>query len=445
MDLQSILNDPDFKGATPDLQRKILEKHAPDYAKTLPPLDSQRGIGDTLLTAAAAPFRAASKIADFGTGNLVDAARWAQGESPRSILTNPAPGSPTANPLVTQPLRMAGSAAPGLPLKMGFSAAGEMLAQKTERPDQPVDPAQTLIATGLPAAGEFAGLFGRGLARTADRFIPSRFYGRQAAAQQGAADTADAIASTESAKQLLGAAKKTGDVLDAKAITKVMDEVELSLPKNAANSSLQTANTHIENLRDAIQGGKISLNDLLAQRRDLSLSVAKGNKEATALYGGILSTLEDAAAAGGPGAAMARAGLDAYKKDLGASKFAMLVEKAISDVSGGANLNITKLRGLVRKDRKDLEKLLGPDGMGRVDQFLLEHRTLPPAHALNYATVMKMLLGGSGVGWMGGPMGAVAGTVGPELAQNMWMSWPNSPLYGKLVAPNLQGAREYLR
>lgn len=246
---------------------------------------------------------------------------------------------------------------------------------------------------------------------------------------QRASATATATAATP-------ATQGAGETIPATNITRTLSALDREIPATPVSPALKTVRDHMKNLSDAVQGGNVSLSDLMGLRRDIGLSIGRGQTgEVQALYKGVMQDLEAAAAGGSPAAAMAKAALDAYKKDLGARKFADFVQQATRSESVGAgtpSLNVAKLRNLVDKNRDELTKLLGLDGVGPIDDFIAKYRTLPPTHAANFANrLIAGMAGGLGIAGLGLPGAGAA--IAPELLTNTFAVGPNPRIVNRLV------------
>lgn len=426
-----------------------------------PATPSSPSFADRALSAVAAPFRGLSVAADKLTSPLVDVARLANGEPVSNLITTPSSEvrSPRGNPLVTQGLRIAPSFAPGMPLASGLSGAGEMIAQKVEAPNEPINPLPVAAAIAVPpvVAGAVRGV--RALGRTATRVFSGRFEKAQETAANAAGDVATTLAPEEgAAARLFASAKGAQETVPAGRITAILDDLETSLPKTPADTGLQQVRTAMDNIRGTIKNGTIDLDELLRQRLDLGRLISRGGSapELKAIYGhggdnakGIIGALEEAAAAGGTGAAATREALDLFKRDLGVVKWRDLVETAtkVNTVNGSQTpiLNMAKLGNLVAKNADDLERTLGPEGLTLIRAFQEKFRALPPTQAHNAANLLVSgVLGGVG-GYVTGGMGlsvaggAAAGFVTKELIQN-WKIVGNNPAAANQIMTGLAQA-----
>lgn len=492
MGLQDIDAELSGVGSIVDASKARVQKMQPQGLaaidadlKSAPPVPAERGLVDRALTTAAAPFRAASKVADYVTSPLVDVARIAQYHEPLGqVLTNPSSRAPAppGNPLITSLMRIIPSLAPSLPLAAGLSGAGEMLAQKTEAPDQPINNAQVAGAITVPPAVAGIGRVARALGRTVTRMSPTLFQGAHQNALNAAGELSNSLSAESNPSQLFQAAAKSDEPITATNLVQKLAQLRGEMPANPVSPELKTTNAHMANIDAAMRGGNqaaapatrlahfpdgstfpvpvetgsapraaapsdpyLSLKDLLGLRRDVGLSIGRGTTgETSALYGAMLRDLEGAAAAGGPGASMAQAALEAHKRNLGASKIADLVQQSTTTDSIGTaatpKLNISRLKNLVDKNSEDLTKWVGPDGMAQINQFIYDNRTLPPAHAASFANkLVSTIAGGIGLG-LGGPAGLGAALV-PEIGANAFAVGKNPTLLNQILGAAGQSGR----
>ncbi|HJQ66342.1 MAG TPA: hypothetical protein VJ816_08195, partial [Gemmatimonadales bacterium] len=203
-----------------------------------------------------------------------------------------------------------------------------------------------------------------------------------------------------------------------------------SIGPNPKNPGLQLVKAYADDLAEMTSNGSVDLQRLMQLRLDLGRSLGKA-PELKAIYSGILSDLEAAAARGGPGATLATGALQGFKQDLGANKFAQMVEAATKDsVAGGRGLNVATLHKALttipkNQTEPELLRLLGPDKYQQALKFTEEYRALPPAMAYTAANFLVNGLTAVGGAVAGGPLGAILGLGGMEVAKNAAMVGKN--------------------
>lgn len=343
--------------------------------------------------------------------------------------------------------------APGLipnpALSSAASVAGEGIAQAAEMgvgARKEFDPTQMAVAGAVPPVVAGAVRLARGVGRTVTRVMPSAFRSAQEKAVGAAAQTAQGLASDVNPGQLFNAARAAGaESIPMAQTAKVLDEVGRSIPASPASPALKTVREFIDNTSGAINGGQMSLESLMALRRDLGASLGRA-PELKAIYGGLIGDLKSAAQAGGPGASMAAEALTAFKKDLGVQRFSDLVEAATSRRAiAGADtpiLNMSKLANAFAKDSKEFADLLGPDGMQAVAAFIQRFRSLPPENAFNgWNMMLASLFGGAGFVGAGAPAAAGA-AIGQELIRNAAAVGKNPAALNQYMNTLVQAARQ---
>jgi hypothetical protein len=263
----------------------------------------------------------------------------------------------------------------------------------------------------------------------ATRLIPERFRTAQRGAQAEAEGIATKLeppglgtAGPGTAGDLFGGARAAaGEKIPATRLTAMLDDLDAAIPKEPTSPGLKTTRELMEQARTAIQGDEIPLGELMKLRLDAGQSLKRAPQVA-ALYKGILGDLEQAGAAGGPGAALAMRALEAGRKQHGAELFRDLVEQSAkrrSNLTGDLPLlDMAQLAKRVQENKDQLVKQLGTEGVGRIEEFLVKYRALPPVDAYNFAN--KMALGGLGTAGFfgGGPIGAVGAAGLYELLNN---------------------------
>jgi hypothetical protein len=358
-------------------------------------------------------------------------------------------------------LRVASGFTP-FPLSIATSAVGEAVAQAAEQgvgAREGFDPVSIGVAGALPPLVAGAARVVRGIGRTVTRTIPSVFQRAQEGARAAGDDVAASLTPETSAAQLFKAARGTGETVPAGRITAILDDLDQTIPQDPANAGLQQVRAFADKLRAKIQGGAISLDDLLQQRLDLGREIQRRGSapELRALYGhggdgakGIIGALEEAAEVGGPGAANARAALEAFKSDRGIATWRELVADATttSTVSGAGVpvLNMAKLGRFVRENEAQLRAQLGDDGMTLVREFQRRFASLPPAQAYTAAnTTVSVVLGlaGGAAGFVTGlpGLGLAAGLAGRELVLNAKLVGRNPELLNQVLTGVAQTAR----
>lgn len=215
--------------------------------------------------------------------------------------------------------------------------------------------------------------------------------------------------------------KLTAEKIPAANLMRMLDDLEDSIPKDPTSGGLKTVRELMVQARGVISGDRVPLGELMKLRLDAGRSLKKA-PEVAALYKGILGDLEQAGAAGGPGATLAMRALEAGRRQHGTELFRDLVEKAStrrSNLTGDLPLlDMAQLAKRVQENKDQLTKQLGPEGVSQIEDFLVKYRALPPVDAYNFAN--KMALGGLGTAGFfgGGPMGAVGAAGLYELLNN---------------------------
>lgn len=305
------------------------------------------------------------------------------------------------------PLRLAPMTVPGAGpvLTSVLNVGTEGLAQAREGQFRPTP----LVLAALPAL--LAG--GARAVRAGDRMLtrmsPSRFEAAQRQAMQGAEDVAsrltpDTRALYAAAEQARGTAPPVPLPATGQAIRALQAEQATAPALSPASEGARTLVT-----KAAPLGAKeMPLADLDAFMRELNLATrtnAPGAAAAKNLSGAVVRDLEAAAQAGNAGADLARQAATGYKQLTGAQRFRDLVTKAAPNRTGlsAPVLNVAQLKTLIRKD-PELGRLLGPEGMSQVGQYLEQVRGLPPEHAAQFYPMLLATLGG-----IGGAGAALAG------------------------------------
>ena len=338
------------------------------------------------------------------------------------------------------------------------SMAGETIAQAAEQgvgAREGFDPLQIGVAGAMPFAVSGVVRGARAIGRTAVRAIPGLFHGAQAKALGAAEEVAQTLTPDITASQLFTAARSAQESVPAKRLSSILDDLTSSIPKTPADPGLRQVREVIDNLRGSIQGTSIDLAELLRQRLDLGRLIARRGSapELRAIYGhgganakGIIGALEEAAEAGGAGAALTREALDVFKRDLGVVKWKDLIEQStrrtsISGVDTPA-LNIAKLGDAVVKHSRELKSTLGADGLELIRGFLTRFRSLPPTHAATAATTLLTLMAGAGGGIASGSLPvAIATAVTPEIARNVFAVGRNPAAVNQIMTTLAQATR----
>lgn len=287
---------------------------------------------------------------------------------------------------------------------------------------EPKSTGQVVASGAMPFLAAGLGRLARGVGRGITRLIPSRF----AAAQRGAQEAGEQVAQKMEPEIVTGEAFKGvraagAERIPATRLQAMLDDLEASIPKNPTSPGLKTARELMDQARESISGGQVDLGDLMRLRLDAGRSLKRA-PEVAALYKGILGDLEQAGAAGGPGATLAMKALEAGRREHGTQLFRDLIEKAStrrSNLTGDLPLlDMAQLAKGVQHNKDQLIKQLGPDGVAQIEQFLVRFRALPPVDAYNFAN--KMALGGFGVAGFfgGGPVGALGAAGLYELLNN---------------------------
>lgn len=276
---------------------------------------------------------------------------------------------------------------------------------------EPKSPASVVASGAMPFLGAGLGRLARGAGRAVTRLLPGRFTGAQQAAQEGGQAMAEGLAPKDLAGGLFKGARAMGaESVKADQLTGMLDDLDDHIPKNPTSAGLKTAREFIDTARQSIQGDTIPLGDLMRLRLDVGRSIGKA-PEVAAIYKGILGDLEQAGAGGGPGATLALNALQSARQERGSALMKDLIEKASRGRSALTGemplLNISTLSREVEKNKEDLLKYVGPQGLAQVEEFLVKNRALPPVHAYTAANSLIGVLGGIGgvVGF--GPMGAL--------------------------------------
>src|SRR5438445_4294906 len=195
--------------------------------------------------------------------------------------------------------------------------------------------------------------------RTGERLLPSMFQRSQQAAQGMAGDLVEGLRPDLNAGQLLTNARATGDVIPLTSTAQKVAALDREIVANPTNPADTIVRAQLKNLTVPTQTttAQMSVSDVLAHLADIGPSVGKSPRSA-ALYGALLDDLEAAAKSGsGSGAAMARAGLDAGRQNLGAQRLQdILANPSVTRTTsiGGANvpaLNVSNLRNAIAKDK----------------------------------------------------------------------------------------------
>lgn len=346
--------------------------------------------------------------------------------------------------------RLAPSLIPSPLLSGAASAGGEAVAQSAENAmgtRQGFDPVQIGLAGAIPPVMAGAARVVRGVGRTATRLMPGLFQSTQEKAIKAATDVVDELRPSENASALFRAARAQGsDSIPATNLIDKLNDIDMSIPTSPDSPALGLVRAKITKLRDVLGGStEIPLSELLRQRRDLSELLARPGAagELSAIYGGILADLGEAAKQGGAGAAAAKQALDVFKKDLGATKFKVLIDQSIQPTTLGniPALNVRRLSIAVSKNREELTKLMGPEGMKVVDSFITKFGSLPPTHAATAANVLISSVTG-GVGMLGGgPGGAAVAAGGQELLRNAFAVGKNPAMLNRFMNILAQSAR----
>lgn len=240
-------------------------------------------------------------------------------------------------------------------------------------------------------------------------------------------------------------------------LSSVLASVNATVRKTPSSGEQQVARELVETLTQDLQssGGVFSLDDLDSLRRDLNalISRGQGGSAVEAIQKGVLQSLEGAARAGGQGAAQLKEALTLYKRDLGATKLAALLEKpgvTKDSALGGKALHIAQLSRAVRQNSDELKRLLGPGGIEVVEAFLDKFRALPPTHAwAGWNTLVNAILGGSaavaGAAGGGAVVAPAAGAMAlTEMLRNMAGVGRNPELLNRVMNLLVLGGRAAL-
>src|SRR5206468_3792721 len=151
--------------------------------------------------------------------------------------------------------------------------------------------------------------------RTLTRVMPGRFRAAHQEALGAADELGQGLRPEVDPGQLFEAARAAGaEAVPATKTTAILADLEKSVSKGPVNAKLKLVREYMDKVGGEIRNGEMSLQDLMARRRDLAMSLGAA-PEVKAIYKGLISDLEGAAA-GGPGAAMAQEALTAFKRDL---------------------------------------------------------------------------------------------------------------------------------
>ncbi len=354
--------------------------------------------------------------------------------------TAPATAPVSREDLVTRALRSGAPPYIGAPMAVLLTPGGAQAAKETARTTLPIAagmltggasiPLQAAVQLGTEGAMQATGLaekspgqliasgalpFGmagigralRGLSRTATRLIPSVFTGKQQEAQKGAEVVAKGLEGSGNTGALFkGARAQAAEPIPAPQLRAMIDDLEITLPPSPTSSGLKAAREILENAKESLKGDTIPLGDLMRLRLDSGRSIGKA-PEVAALNKAVLGDLEQAGAVGGPGAQLAQQALISARKDRGAEMLREMVANASRGRSALTGeqplLSMSQLSRDVEKNREKLTQLLGPDGMAKIEEFVVRNRALPPTHAYTAANGLV-----SYVGFAGGGLPAMA-------------------------------------
>lgn len=346
-----------------------------------------------------------------------------------------------------------GSAAGPIGAAAGYGA-GEYAGQHFEKltgQREKVDPLQVGIAAALPGILPGLARLARAVPRALTRLVPGRLEAAQAQAGQAAKGVVQEIrppagATGDLFKQARGAEIER---IPVQRLTTMLDDLERTIPKDPTSQGLKTTRDFIDAARGITAGGQdAALGDLMRLRLDIGRSLGKGGPEAKAIYGALIGDLEQAGAAGGPGATLAMKALELGRRDQGARLLGSLVQKASqgrSALTGGQPLlNVSQLAKHIENNRDKLLSQIGPQGMAQVEQFLVKFRGLPPAQAYTvWNSVPAMMAGGLGFG-VGGAPGAIAGGLGWELVKDAYAVGRNPEALNQFMILLGEGTRASL-
>jgi hypothetical protein len=282
------------------------------------------------------------------------------------------------------------------------------------------------IAAGLPIVPALGARIGRGAERLLTRVMPTRFVGKQQAAQAAAKELGQELAAgPQSASQLLPAARAQGgsEMIPASRLLKQLDDVVDDIGANPVSSEGKAALEYVNRARGMLtQQGTISVRELMQLRKDLG--PATGIDAVSGLYKAALQDLKDASTnPGSPVAAVAQQGLEQARRERAATLWQELVQrssKGRSAITGEQPLlSMSQLSRNVAENKDELVSLLGPQAFARIQHFITNNQSLPPQQAY---TVMNSLAG-MGMGAMaflsgGGAMAVPAGILGWELLKD---------------------------
>jgi hypothetical protein len=357
---------------------------------------------------------------------------------PGTTLLRAAPG------VIRNPLSSGGVSA----VTEGVSQAAEMGVGAREE----FDPLQIGLAAAIPPAFSVATAIPAAVKRTVTRLLPGRFAAAHEGAQASGRRLVKEVAPAEGAVAEFGAkaAQASEELVPATTVMQTVTSPKFSnlnrLVKPTSEEAGAVKDT-MKNLNEFLNpDGTMPLGGLEAIREDIGRKAAQGWPRIKQIYGSIVQDLENAAAAGGPGAQAARDMAEAYKQTLGAKS----IEKAITDATfkrtiGSADvdvLNIGKFAQAIHKQRADLTKQIGPEGMALIDDFVTRFRSLPPANANTAWNAMLATVGG-GVGAISGTglAGAAGTALGVEFVRNLLAVARTPGAWSRIMATAAQAAR----
>ena len=416
-----------------------------------------RRIRDTVTNEVIATFEAPENASPEELQRLA-ALALAQRQEPLSAMTLPVPTAPFQARAIAQAqggtmrgtlgtiapavgaaaLRLIPGALLANPALVGLlSAGGEAAAQQLE--GESVDPWAIGTAGALPIAASTAVRGARALGRTATRFVPSLFESAQARALSAAERAASRLEPETAATQFFESARRAGtEVVSMGPLSRALDDVGRSVRAAPASPQQKALRELINGLRTELDAGNgaLSLDALDAVRRDVAGSIGRAGPGAERLYRGVIESLEEAAQAGGQGAGSLRAALQAFKQELGAEKWRQMVTESQfrrpgePTLEGLGLLNMGKLtnRFHAPKTHAEMAKLLGPERMAIIEEFLRRYQSLPPTMATTtFASLvgrivapagLGALIGSQAGGALPGAIAGLAGAFGPDFVQN---------------------------
>jgi hypothetical protein len=457
--------DPDFMRASPADKHAYLMAVDKNYAAA--PANEQQAYlaslgqpqqraGDAGTGAASSPSNTAGS-APRGADSGDTAQAFNPNPAGEEFRLGPTTGRATVGNIVRYGGPVAAGAVTANPFAIGAAGAGsEALAQKIEGSE--TNPTQIAIAGALPPAFAGAARVLRGVPAALTRLILGRLQAAHEGALEGAQQLGAAMApEVGNVGQLFSAARQAGsDLVPARNTLAKLDDLERTIGPEPVSAGLQTVRQFMDKLRDKVQlgltgdnrvGPTFSLSDLLQQRLDLSRSLGKA-PEVGAILDGVIKDLSAAADAGGPGAAMAKTALQAFKADKGVQKWAEMVEKATEHTGAGDVLNGQKLMRLFGQQGPELAELLGPTNFGAVGAYVQNVRTLPPRAALQGAVLLRGALPLVGLG-SGSAMGAALGGL-PGAGVGMGAGFIAAPIVREVasaaqaVGPNGQNLNQFV-